>query len=136
MHCVKALQANSLIPGRFISSAQPVAALLSLLGNERRLLILGHLTEGEISVGDLAARVGLSKSALSQHLSKLRKYQLVSTRRHRQTIYYSCGLGIIQKITQITDGAAGLAAVSRAGKRRGPPPHKYRSLRYRNPGRS
>lgn len=70
----------------------------------------------EILVGELAARVGLSKSALSQHLSKPRKYQLVSTRRHQQTIYYSCDLGIIQKITQITDGAAGL----RAERRRGP----------------
>lgn len=120
MHRANVLQANSLNPGRFISHAQPVAAFLSLLGNERRLLILSHLTEGEVSVGELAVRVGLSKSALSQHLSKLRKYKLVSTRRHRQTIYYSCDLGIIQKITQITDGAAGLAAVARTEKRRGP----------------
>ncbi|MGV3633379.1 MAG: ArsR/SmtB family transcription factor, partial [Pseudorhodoplanes sp.] len=41
-------------------------------------------------VGLIAQRVGLSQSALSQHLSRLRSLRLVNTRRDKQTIYYSC----------------------------------------------
>lgn len=63
--------------------------LLKLMGNERRLTVLCNLAEGELSVGQLEARVGLSQSALSQHLAKLRRDGLVRTRRHRQTIYYA-----------------------------------------------
>jgi DNA-binding transcriptional ArsR family regulator len=59
------------------------------MGNERRLMVLWRLAEREASVGELALRVGLSQSALSQHLAKLRQDGLVSTRRDRQTIYYA-----------------------------------------------
>ncbi len=51
--------------------------------------VLCSLAEGELSVGQLETRVGLSQSALSQHLAKLRRDGLVRTRRHRQTIYYA-----------------------------------------------
>lgn len=63
--------------------------LMKLMGNERRLLLLCCLAEGELSVGQLERRVGLSQSALSQHLAKLRRDGVVRTRRHRQTIYYA-----------------------------------------------
>jgi DNA-binding transcriptional ArsR family regulator len=65
------------------------AALLSAMANPKRLAILELLVQREVPVGELAARVGLSQSALSQHLSKLRAQKLVSTRRNAQTIYYS-----------------------------------------------
>ena len=41
-----------------------------------------------MSVGELAERVGLSQSALSQHLAKLRAEGLVATRKQAQTVYY------------------------------------------------
>jgi ArsR family transcriptional regulator, virulence genes transcriptional regulator len=63
--------------------------LLKLMGNERRLTVLCSLAEGELSVGELEAKIGLSQSALSQHLAKLRHDGLVRTRRQRQTIYYA-----------------------------------------------
>jgi len=44
--------------------------------------------EGEAAVGALADSVGLSPSALSQHLARLRDDGLVTTRREAQTIYY------------------------------------------------
>lgn len=66
------------------------AALLVAMANPRRLAILDLLVQGELPVGEIALRVGLSQSALSQHLSKLRAQRLVSTRRDAQTIYYSC----------------------------------------------
>jgi DNA-binding transcriptional ArsR family regulator len=65
------------------------AALLSAMANPKRLLILCNLVNGEVPVGVLATQVGLSQSALSQHLSKLRAQKLVKTRRDAQTIYYS-----------------------------------------------
>jgi len=68
---------------------QKKAELLTLMGNAQRLKMLTTMAEGEISVGPLAARLGLSQSALSQHLSKLRTADLVATRREAQTIYYS-----------------------------------------------
>lgn len=62
---------------------------LKNLANSRRLVILCELLKGERSVGELGAVVGLSQSALSQHLAKLRRSKLVRTRRESQTIYYS-----------------------------------------------
>lgn len=59
------------------------------MANPKRLLILCNLVNGEVPVGVLATQVGLSQSALSQHLSKLRAQKLVKTRRDAQTIYYS-----------------------------------------------
>lgn len=72
----------------FEESASRAAALLRLLSNERRLMILCQLADGELSVGDLQSRVGLSQSALSQHLALLRDDRVVATRRESQTIYY------------------------------------------------
>lgn len=71
------------------ANVRRATALLKALGNERRLLILCHLTEGERSVGELERLVELSQSALSQHLARLRRDQLVKTRRSAQTIFYS-----------------------------------------------
>jgi len=65
------------------------ARLLKSLSNEKRLLIICTLYKGEKSVGELEEIVGLSQSALSQHLAKLRRDKIVATRRDAQTIYYS-----------------------------------------------
>lgn len=65
------------------------SALLKAMGNKHRLMILCHLSETEACVSALEKVVGLSQSALSQHLAKLRNENLVKTRRHAQTIYYS-----------------------------------------------
>lgn len=69
--------------------AAEAARLLRLLANEKRLLVMCHLVgAGEMNVGDLADTIGLSQSALSQHLAKLREDGLVATRREAQTIWY------------------------------------------------
>ena len=59
------------------------------MGNTHRLMILCQLSKGEKNVGELERIVGLSQSALSQHLARLRTDHLVKTRREAQTIYYS-----------------------------------------------
>ena len=69
--------------------AQVVSETLRLVANEKRLLVLCRLAEGgETSVTALGAEVGLSRSALSQHLAKLRADGLVARRRESQTLYY------------------------------------------------
>jgi len=69
--------------------AEQASTLLKAMSNQSRLLILCQLNEGEKSVGELERIVGLSQSALSQHLARLRRDKLVQTRREAQTIYYS-----------------------------------------------
>lgn len=71
-------------------NANEAAEILSLLANGKRLTIVEHLIDNEMSVGAIATKMSLSQSALSQHLAKLRSKNIVETRRERQTIYYSC----------------------------------------------
>jgi ArsR family transcriptional regulator, virulence genes transcriptional regulator len=69
--------------------AAAAARMLKLIGNERRLLILCALVaHGEMRVGELIDQVGLSQSALSQHLAKLRADGLVTFRREAQMLHY------------------------------------------------
>ena len=69
--------------------ARQVADLLRALANDRRLLILCMLVEvGEATVGTLAEEVGLSQSALSQHLARMREEGIVAFRREAQSIWY------------------------------------------------
>jgi ArsR family transcriptional regulator len=80
--------AFDLSPREFAAKAGEAADLLRLLGHEARLMVLCQLVEGEHAVGALQESAGLSQSALSQHLAKLREAGLVATRREAQTIYY------------------------------------------------
>jgi ArsR family transcriptional regulator, virulence genes transcriptional regulator len=73
---------------RFEASAAEAARLLRALANERRLMILCQLVGRERSVGELQPLVGLTQSALSQHLAVLREEGIVATRREGQTIWY------------------------------------------------
>lgn len=73
---------------QFEANAGAAARLLRALANERRLMILCQLTEGERSVGQLLPLVGLSQSALSQHLAVLREEEIVATRRESQVVWY------------------------------------------------
>jgi DNA-binding transcriptional ArsR family regulator len=74
------------------------ARFLTALGNRKRLAIVGHLLNDEMSVNEIAEQVSLSQSALSQHLAKLRGLNLVQTRRDRQMIYYSCKSEPVRKL--------------------------------------
>lgn len=69
-------------------AADEATALLKALANRNRLLLLCQLAEGERSVGELADRLQLRESAVSQQLMLLRKDRLVAPRRDGQTIYY------------------------------------------------
>jgi ArsR family transcriptional regulator len=76
----------------FERNALAAADLLRALANERRLMILCKLVEwGEANVTQLAEAVGLSQSALSQHLAKMREEGIVAFRRDSQTLWYRIG---------------------------------------------
>lgn len=79
--------------------------LLKALSNERRLLIICALKKGEKSVGELEDIIGLSQSALSQHLARLRRDGAVVTRRDAQTIYYSLRC---ERMKQVMDFLCGV----------------------------
>lgn len=73
----------------FEEKATEAAHLLKALSNEKRLMILCKLLEhGEMSVNSLIVHVGLSQSALSQHLARMREDKIVDTRRDAQQIFY------------------------------------------------
>ena len=73
----------------FEKRATKVAGILRALANERRLMILCRLVEcGEATVGSLVAAVGISQSALSQHLGKMRDEGIVTFRRDANTLWY------------------------------------------------
>ena len=81
------------------SHVRHASSLLKALSNESRLLILCILNNrGERNVSQLERLVGLSQSALSQHLAKLRQEGLVKTRRDAQTIFYSTDTPEVKKI--------------------------------------
>lgn len=72
-----------------LEGAAQAAEFLKSLANENRLLILCHLSEGELSVSELETALGLRQPTLSQQLARLRDDELVSTRREGKTIYYT-----------------------------------------------
>lgn len=79
------------------------AKLLKAMGNEKRLEILYNLSQKELNVGELEKIVGLSQSALSQHLAVLRAENIVRTRRVAQTIFYSIQSDKVIKILNLLD---------------------------------
>lgn len=99
-----------MISKQLVDNADMVAEFLSAIGNGKRLAIMCHLLCGELSVGEIAEKVELSQSALSQHLAKLRGLGLVETRRDRQMIYYSCSSPNVHRVMLMLDDMFGAPA--------------------------
>jgi DNA-binding transcriptional ArsR family regulator len=66
-----------------------VAKYFRALGDPNRLRIIELLGEGELSVGELVARLGESQPKVSNHLACLRWCGFVKTRREHRTVYYA-----------------------------------------------
>ena len=88
-------------------NAEDAAALLALLANGKRLTIVEHLLDNEMSVGAIAEKVDLSQSALSQHLARLRSMNLVETRRDRQMVFYSCRSPSVRRLLETLEDIFG-----------------------------
>ena len=106
-----------MVSKKLVANAGEAATFLALMGNEKRLLIMIHLLDGELSVGVIAEKVALSQSALSQHLAKLRALNLVQTRRDRQMIYYSSKSAAVHELLQMLDSVFGDVEDSRPALR-------------------
>ncbi len=89
--------------GALCHHADDAAAFLTAFANSKRIQIMCELLSGELPVGTIAIKVGLSQSALSQHLARLRSLGLVRTRRDKQTIYYSCSSDNVRKLFSTLD---------------------------------
>jgi DNA-binding transcriptional ArsR family regulator len=85
-------------------SADRASALMKTLGHRGRLMILCQLAAGEKSVGELSRLLDIPQSPLSQHLSRMRQEDLVTTRRDAQTVYYSLKSGEAAKIIETLYG--------------------------------
>ena len=73
--------------------ATEAVALLKVLGNADRLMLLCQLTQQPRTVGDLEALTGIGQPTLSQQLGVLRREGLVSTRREGKFIWYQLNQG-------------------------------------------
>ena len=95
----------SIDPQRLRAAAGDAAALLKALGNPERLLLLCQMSQGEHSVGDLEAALGIVQPTLSQQLGVLRRQGLVQTRRDGKKIFYGIAdarlLAVLQTLSAL-----------------------------------
>ena len=66
-----------------------LSVMFKILSDSTRLKIMMALADEEMCVCDLAAFLGLSESAISHQLRRLKELSLVKHRRDHQTLYYS-----------------------------------------------
>ncbi len=85
-------------------NVQEASALLKSLANPSRLIVLCALVTREHTVGELEALTGLSQSAISQHLARLRDEQVVHTRRDAQRVFYSLADARVQALLETLHG--------------------------------
>ena len=69
-------------------AAAEACQLMKALANPDRLMLLCRLSQGEMSVGELEAALGIPQPTLSQQLGVLREEGLVETRRDGKHIHY------------------------------------------------
>ncbi len=74
-----------------------VNEILAALADENRRKILQKLKEGKISSGDLANSLGMTPQALSYHLSKLKKADLIYETKYKNFIYYELNLSVLDE---------------------------------------
>jgi DNA-binding transcriptional ArsR family regulator len=79
-------------------SARDASGLLKSISNPHRLEILCLLNVREMSVGEINQQIDLDPSPVSQHLARLRKDKLVSTRKVSQVVYYSISETKVRKV--------------------------------------
>ena len=74
-----------------------VNEILAALADENRRKILHKLKEGKISSGDLANALNMTPQALSYHLSKLKKADLIYETKFKNFIYYELNLSVLDE---------------------------------------
>lgn len=95
-------------------TAREASELLHAMANEKRLMILCHLLEGEATVNHLAELVDMNQSALSQQLAKLRALKLVETRRDAQQVHYRLASNAVERVLETLYGIYCAPAMSKS----------------------
>ena len=89
---------------KMLSSAENACALMKVLANRDRMMILCELSQLECCVSELEEKLEIYQPTLSQQLTVLRREKLVKTRREGKQIYYSLGskeaLAVIEVLYQ------------------------------------
>lgn len=76
-------------PAMPADQAELIAEIFAALGDPTRARIVFALTRGEYSVNALADMAGVSASAVSHHLARLRSIRLVRSRRSGNQVFYT-----------------------------------------------
>lgn len=80
------------------ASAGKACSLLKTMANEDRLMLLCHLIDAELNVGELENLTEIRQPTLSQQLGVLRDEGLVATRREGKYIYYTLASPAVVKV--------------------------------------
>ena len=88
-------------PAAMHAAAAQACALLKVLANPDRLLLLCQLTQGPLCVSELENILGIQQPTLSQQLGVLRDEALVTTRREGKQIFYSIASGEATAVMQV-----------------------------------
>ena len=78
-----------------------LALIYKALADPSRLKIIMALREGEMCVCDLAALLGVSESAVSHQIRRLKDLFLLKSRRDGQVLYYSMNDHYVDELVQI-----------------------------------
>lgn len=74
-----------------------IQEILSALADSNRRKILQTLKRGKISSGELAKTLGMTPQALSYHLAKLKKADLIYESKYKNFIYYELNLSVLDE---------------------------------------
>lgn len=100
-----------------IFKAKKATEVLKALSHEGRILILCLLAEGEKSVSEIEAMMGMAQAAVSQQLARLRRDGIVSARREGRNVYYKLAstevTALIDALHGLNDGTRRLASSNR-----------------------
>lgn len=83
-----------------MKNLEQAAQILKTMGHPLRLLIVDLLDKGELSVSELAARLGAKQSTTSQHLNQMKRQGILASRREGNTIYYSVAMPEALKVIE------------------------------------
>lgn len=81
--------------------------ILSALADDTRRAIIMKLRDGKISTGELAEHLGITPQALSYHLSKLKKADIIYETKYKNFIYYELNLSVLGELIVWLDSLKG-----------------------------
>ena len=83
------------------AASNRACALMRVMANPDRLLLLCQLSQGERRVGELEELLDIQQPSLSQQLAVLREESLVTTRRDGKQVYYSIDSGAAMDVLNV-----------------------------------